>query len=681
MSEEKFVYGILSYKRAKKQPTLDYLHNAGVPKDKIYIFVQTKEDYNAYQRYSKYANIKYAPASCCAQARNNVLNGINGCVLMLDDDIRKISRLVAGKLQGIVDREELAKLFNACFAKTQKLGAKFFGVYPIHNDFFMQKTISTKVAINTLFGFIGREMFDASFDTKEDAELCGRVLSRGDKIVRFNFIAVDADHRKNKDGYIDDWHQEENLRCVKMLCERYPEIFVPQKNKPWEVRSLVKDEKIILKGAEESKKNAVKLKNKIDIKQNYPSPRWSGELADCSMPLTFDTYSNCSFGCLYCFSQFQRALSCNAKDRYLSKGVTSVNPERVKAIFLEGKEPCFDQYIADRKVMQWGGLSDQFDGFERQYGVTLELMKFFKEINYPLCFSTKSTWWMHDERYTSLVQGQKNWNCKFSIITNDADVASKIEVGVPSPQERLEAIRIYSELDAGGATLRLRPFIIGATSKNYLELIEQAYDAGARAVTTEFLCLENRVTPLALEHYAKMSEVLGFDLLEFYRKYSESTGYLRLNRKIKEPYIRKMQALCAKLGMRFYVSDAHFKEACDGSCCCGLPEEFNYSRGNFSYALQLCRKNGSVRFSEIADKMEFLKDTPYVNGAGFNTCSAEKRAKFRWMNFFDYMRYLWNNPNNGQSPCKMFGKVMMPDGYDENGDVIYRYNKDVTYVR
>ena len=79
--------------------------------------------------------------------------------------------------------------------------------------------------------------------------------------------------------------------------------------------------------------------------------------------------------------------------------------------------------------------------------------------------------------------------------------------------------------------------------------------------------------------------------------------------------------------------------------------------------------------------MEFLKDTPYVNGAGFNTGSAEKRAKFRWMNFFDYMRYLWNNPNNGQSPCKMFGKVMMPDGYDENGDVIYRYNKDVTYVR
>lgn len=32
----------------------------------------------------------------------------------------------------------------------------------------------------------------------------------------------------------------------------------------------------------------------------YGSPRWSGEIMDCSMPVTFDQYSNCSFGCIYC---------------------------------------------------------------------------------------------------------------------------------------------------------------------------------------------------------------------------------------------------------------------------------------------------------------------------------------------------------------------------------------------
>ena len=61
----------------------------------------------------------------------------------------------------------------------------------------------------------------------------------------------------------------------------------------------------------------------------YQSPRWSGEIADCSMPMTFDTYSNCSFGCLYCFSQFQRAIG-NGKDEYLAKQVRSVNINKIK---------------------------------------------------------------------------------------------------------------------------------------------------------------------------------------------------------------------------------------------------------------------------------------------------------------------------------------------------------------
>src|SRR5688572_29278763 len=38
----------------------------------------------------------------------------------------------------------------------------------------------------------------------------------------------------------------------------------------------------------------------------YGSPRWTYEILDCAMPMTFDTYSNCAHQCLYCFSFFQR---------------------------------------------------------------------------------------------------------------------------------------------------------------------------------------------------------------------------------------------------------------------------------------------------------------------------------------------------------------------------------------
>lgn len=233
----------------------------------------------------------------------------------------------------------------------------------------------------------------------------------------------------------------------------------------------------------------------------YSSPRWTGEIADCSLPVTFDTYSNCAFGCVYCFSQYQRGIG-GAADDYFHKKVKAVNVEKVKRLFSgEMPDSQFWKYIKDRRPIQYGGLSDQFDGFEKLYGKTYEILKYLREIEYPICFSTKSAWVFKDPKYQELFKGADNWNVKFSIITLDAEDARRIEVGVPSPQERLEAMKIYNGLSKGGTTLRLRPFIIGVSDKTYEDLIRAAADAGASAVTTEFFCLEMRSINKAKEHY------------------------------------------------------------------------------------------------------------------------------------------------------------------------------------
>ena len=61
----------------------------------------------------------------------------------------------------------------------------------------------------------------------------------------------------------------------------------------------------------------------------YASPRISGEFLDCSMPMTFDQYSNCGYNCLYCFSTFQRGIGSGAEDYWLKK-VKAVNVEKFK---------------------------------------------------------------------------------------------------------------------------------------------------------------------------------------------------------------------------------------------------------------------------------------------------------------------------------------------------------------
>lgn len=407
---------------------------------------------------------------------------------------------------------------------------------------------------------------------------------------------------------------------------------------------------------------------------HYQSPRWSNEIADCSMPMTFDTYSNCAFGCLYCFSQFQRGIG-GARDAYLAKEVNAVSVEHIKRMFSDPDQygGQFKDYIKQRKVMQWGGLSDQFDGFERQRGVTLELLRFFKEIDYPLCFSTKATWFTEDERYMELIRGQHNWNFKFSIITLDEEKARIIERGVPSPQARLEAIRRIAEADAGGATLRLRPFIIGVTTPTYLDLIRQASDRGATAMSTEFFCVEQR-SPTLRESMPTFNRLCGFDLMEFYKKYSVSSGYLRLNRKVKEPFMRRMKALCEELGMRFYVSDAHFKELCCNGSCCGLPPTWNYSRGQWCEALQIAKAKGSVSWADVRGDIEALVSKfQWHQATGYNCNSSEKRAKFSGMTMADYMLWLWDNPQSGQSPYKLFEGALRPSGHDTDGHVVYTY--------
>ena len=182
-------------------------------------------------------------------------------------------------------------------------------------------------------------------------------------------------------------------------------------------------------------------------------------------------------------------------------------------------------------------------------------------------------------------------------------------------------------------------------------------------------------SPSLRSHQATFRELCGFDLLEFYKKYSVSAGYLRLNRKVKEPFIRKMKDLCEQRGVRFYVSDAHFKELCCNGSCCGLPASWNYSKGQFCEALQIGKSQGMVHWSDISKDMAFLSEVPGKAIQNING-SSENRAKFTGMSLFDYLHYLWNTPRAGQSPYTMFEGILVPDGKDDDGNIIYRYNKE-----
>jgi len=412
----------------------------------------------------------------------------------------------------------------------------------------------------------------------------------------------------------------------------------------------------------------------------YASPRWTYEILDCAMPMTFDTYSNCAHQCIYCFSFFQRAIGDTADD-YLHHKVRAVNVDRIKQMFLNPDEKAgqFAPYIKRRMTMQWGGLSDGFDWYEKKFRKSLELLKFFVEIDYPISISTKGVWFLDDPEYVEVLKGAKNTHWKYSIITDNEEHVKLIEPGTPTATERFEALRKLNELGVGATTLRFRPFILGTSDKCIDSMFKKGKEAGCYSVTTEFLCWESRASTTSKERLEVLSKVLGYDVWNFYTENSaRASGLLRLNYDLKRPYILEMKETAEKYGLKFFVSDAHHKEDSYHAGCCGLPESgplSNVNRGQYAHAILLAKQNGFVKWSDIATEAhDVLSHIPVITAEGFPSDTAE-RAKRHYMSMYDYMHDIWNNPRGWQSPARYFGGALVPSAPDENGDVVYLYNK------
>ncbi|MBA7635422.1 hypothetical protein ES703_43026 [subsurface metagenome] len=215
--------------------------------------------------------------------------------------------------------------------------------------------------------------------------------------------------------------------------------------------------------------------------------------------------------------------------------------------------------------------------------------------------------------------------------------------------------------------------MFGISNPGHRELVARAADMGATAVSLEFFCLEQRSPELRRNRLPIISDLVGFDYFKFYQKYSVLGGYLRLNRNIKRPFVDDIEDETRKHSMRFYVSDAHFKERCDNGSCCGLSSDWNYSRGQFCEALVICRREGQVSWGDISGEMEHLKSV--ILHRALNLMTPKKGVRFLGFTLFDYMQWLWNNPKAGQSPYTMFEGVMKPVGIDETGDLIYELDK------
>lgn len=186
---------IPSYDRAKQlqNKTLTCLHNAGIKKELINVFVVEEE----YQEYLDTLNPEYY---------NNIIVGkfglvqqrefiahyypVNTKIVSLDDDVECVDL-------SLTEYNCLDEFFEDAFKQCESKGAYIWSVYPVHNPFFRQSkqdvTECLTYCIGAFYGFINRNDDDLKLTltregNKEDVERSILYWLKDGIMLRFNKI-------------------------------------------------------------------------------------------------------------------------------------------------------------------------------------------------------------------------------------------------------------------------------------------------------------------------------------------------------------------------------------------------------------------------------------------------------------------------------------------------------------
>ena len=442
----------------------------------------------------------------------------------------------------------------------------------------------------------------------------------------------------------------------------------------------------------EEKENIKQWINVVDsatCEKGYGSPRISSEAIDCALPMTFDTYSYCSMGCTYCFalySKMNNPAMHGLKLRY-------TDPSNITE-----KNKFFHSYFyKNRFILHIGGLADPFCPFEKKFGIGYDMLQYLSKERYPTLFSTKGGTLLN-KKYLNLFDSNskhKNFAFQISITTADDKLARIVEPLVPSSSKRIEMIKKLSEMGYW-VILRLRPYLIGITNPTILELLQRSKEAGAKAVSMEFLCMDMRASEEARKRYGvigKASHFGGVDYYNYYKKLSPSSrgGYLRLNRNVKEQYVREVYEFCLNNNLLYCSSDPDFKEIGMSDCCCGLPTEYpdnpemtNYSRHQQTAIIIKARKqywsgvNTQIKFDDVypniygnetfagfLNEHHFSYDHPAI--VGFSM------GKRRALTLREIIKASWNNVKSPNNPYNYFDGKLKPVDRDTEDNLIYQY--------
>jgi len=227
-----YIVSIPSYNRPESivQKSLKTLADGHVPKNLVHIFVANKTEekrYKAAVPKKLYGKIIVGKIGITEQ-RKFIIKYYpeNQNIVSIDDDVEGLFRKKNDK--ELVKVNNIHSFFNDAFTTLKKENLYIWGIYPVHNPFFMKKSISTdlKFIIGTLYGFINRKTKtiqpSSAIKEKEDYEQSIKYFIKDGGVVRFNDITIKAKKHAPGGLGVTEGRLDANRVAANYLDKTYP---------------------------------------------------------------------------------------------------------------------------------------------------------------------------------------------------------------------------------------------------------------------------------------------------------------------------------------------------------------------------------------------------------------------------------------------------------------------------
>lgn len=220
---------IPTYKRYNK---VEPIAGLGLPMERYALCVNDMNEAREYRKFYPNVKIIIANVKGCTAARNYLLDHfpVGTQMVQVDDDVEGLFELRGTGKANLVKMtgREVDALIKDGFERCKRNKTNLWGVYPVHNHYFMSRTIVPHAHIVGMFMgiIVGPERFDPYLNSKVDYAFTIQNILRYRKILRYNYVSVKGKYVSNAGGLQTVRNADREEAEVLYLLNKYPKFVV-----------------------------------------------------------------------------------------------------------------------------------------------------------------------------------------------------------------------------------------------------------------------------------------------------------------------------------------------------------------------------------------------------------------------------------------------------------------------